>query len=105
MRCSCKSQAHQGAVPALTVPGIDLTTLVDAVADRVVAKLHGAVPHQMDTNEPLLLTLEQAARKLGRTVPAVEHLIRDNKLPAVRFDRRIFIDHRDILALIERSKS
>ena len=55
-------------------------------------------------NDPLLLTREQAARKLGRTVPALEHLIHEGKLPVVRIDCRVFIDVRDILRLIDQSK-
>ena len=89
-----------------SLPGVDLTAFVDAVADRVATKV---LAHMRPTlpagEETLLLTIEQVARKLGRTVAAVEHLIRENKLPVVRIDRRIFVDHRDILALIERHKT
>ena len=89
----------------LTLPGIDLNAIVDAVADRIVVKLRGVVPPtQTNGDEPLLLTIEQAAKKLGRTVSATEHLVRAGTLKAVRIDRRVRIDYRDILALIEQGK-
>jgi hypothetical protein len=89
----------------LALPGIDLTEIIDAVADRLSVKLQGAAPIGGNKDEPLLLTIEQAARKLGRTVSATEHMIRSEKLKAVRIDSRVQIDYRDILALIDRSKT
>ena len=87
-------------------PGMDLTAFVDAVADRVATKVLAEIRLLAPTpEETLLLTVHEVARKLGRTVVAVEHLIRENKLPAVRIDRRVFVDYRDILSLIERHKT
>jgi excisionase family DNA binding protein len=87
------------------MPSFDLEALVEAVAERVTEKILDRFPaNSIKVDDPLLLTVEQAARKLGRTVPAVEHLIREGRLPVVRFDRRVFIDTRDILSLIERHK-
>jgi excisionase family DNA binding protein len=86
-------------------PLLDLDALVDDVAERVAQKLLGRMPQNSPQgDEPLLLTIEQAARKLGRTVPAVEHLIREGKISVVRIDRRVFIDFRDILSLIAQHK-
>jgi len=82
-----------------------ITQFIESVADRVVEKISNRLPQQTHAlDEPLLLTIEQAARKLGRTAPAVEHLIRENKLPVVRIDRRVFIDYRDILSLVAQCK-
>ena len=79
--------------------------MVEAVAERVAEKILRRLPaNSPNADDPLLLTIEQTACKLGRTVPAVEHLIRENKLPVVRIDRRVFIDYRDILSLIDRHK-
>ncbi len=89
---------------SLTLPGIDLTELADAMAERIAVKLHDRVPIQGNSDEPLLLTIEQAAQKLGRSVPATEHLVRSGKLKPVRIDRRVQIDYRDILTLIQQSK-
>lgn len=89
---------------SLALPGFDLTEFVDAVAERLNAKLHGAASMDVNRDEPLLLTIEQAAKKLGRSVTATEHLVRSGKLKSVRIDRRVQIDHRDILTLIQQSK-
>jgi hypothetical protein len=86
------------------ITSLDLNELVEAVAERVAEKILRRIPVNSQTDDPLLLTIEQSARKLGRTAPAVEHLVRENKIPVVRIDRRVFIDHRDILSLIERHK-
>jgi excisionase family DNA binding protein len=97
-------QNSPASVP-LALPGIDLTALVDAVAERLAVKLRaGTAPTQANGDEPLLLTIEQTAKKLGRTVSATEHLVRAGTLKAVRIDRRVRIDYRDILMLIEQSK-
>jgi hypothetical protein len=89
---------------SLALPAVDLTELADAIAERTVARLHDAAPIQGNSDEPLLLTIEQAAKKLGRSVPATEHLVRSGKLIPVRIDRRLQIDYRDILSLIQKSK-
>ena len=87
------------------IPSLDLDAMVEAVAERVAEKILKRFPsNSASVGDPLLLTTEQTAQKLGRTVPAVEHLIRENKLPVVRIDRRVFIDYRDILSLIDRHK-
>jgi hypothetical protein len=88
----------------ILLPGIDLNAIVDAVADRVAAKLQSVIQQTATGNEPLLLTIEQASRIIGRSVAATEHLVREGTLPVVRIDRRIYIDYRDILDLIDRSK-
>jgi hypothetical protein len=86
-------------------PLLDLDALIDDVAERVAEKILRRIPkNSAQSDEPLLLTIEQSARKLGRTVPAVEHLIREGKISVVRIDRRVFIDYRDILSLIEQHK-
>jgi hypothetical protein len=57
-----------------------------------------------NNDEPLQLTIEQAAKKLGRSVPATEHMIRVGKLKAVRIDSPVQVDRGIILALIDQSK-
>lgn len=87
------------------LPELDLGALVEAFAERVSQRILERLPRASDGNDPLLLTREQAARKLGRTVPAIEHLINEGKLPVVRIDRRVFIDMRDIIRLIDQHKT
>ena len=92
---------------SVPIPPIQLDALVEAIAERVALKVIERLTASSPTtaDDPLLLTIEQAARKLGRTVPAAEHLIRENKFPVVRIDRRVFVDYRDILCLIEQHKT
>ena len=95
-----------GSVQQRLLPLVDLDALAEIIAERVVAKtLERSPGRPLAADDPLLLTIEGAARKLGRTTPATEHLIREKKLPVVRIDRRIYIDYRDILLLIERHKT
>ena len=87
------------------LPTLDLDEVIETIAERVAEKIVARLPqHSPSADDPLLLSIEQAARKLGRTVPAMEHLIRQHRLPVVRIDRRIFLDYRDILKLIDDHK-
>jgi hypothetical protein len=86
------------------LPALDLAELIEALAQRVSQRILERLPRATDANDPLLLTREQVAKKLGRTVPAVEHLIHEGKLPVVKFDRRTFVDVRDLLRMIDQSK-
>jgi len=71
----------------------------DAIADRVVERLSGR-----QRVGQRLLSVEEAARYLGRTKEAVQHLIAAGTLPTVRFDRRVYLDIEDLDRLIEESK-
>jgi excisionase family DNA binding protein len=51
-----------------------------------------------------LFSVAEAAVYLGRTVCALRELVWAGKIPHVRFDRRIFLDVRDLDAFIERHK-
>lgn len=106
-RVHAKTQTHgAGGVPPRPLPLVDFDAFAEIIAERVVAKTLALSPGRPPTaDDPLLLTVEEAAHKLGRTIPATEHLIREKKVPAVRFDRRVYIDYRDILLLIERHKT
>jgi hypothetical protein len=86
------------------LPELDLSALMEALAQRISRCILERLPRAPNGNDPLLLTREQAALKLGRTLPALEHLIHEGKLPVVRIDRRVFIDVRDILRLIDDHK-
>jgi hypothetical protein len=99
---SMKKNSTEGRVEGMP---FDLASLLDAIADRVAIKVLERMPTPPASDGPLLLTVGQAAIKLGRTVPAVEHLIRERRLPVVRFDRRVMLDVRDIVALVNTSKN
>lgn len=91
--------------PIHALPALDLDAIAESIAERVAQKILAHLPqHAPSADDPLLLSIDRAARKLGRTGPAVEHLIRENRLPVVRIDRRVFLDYRDILKLIDEHK-
>ncbi len=54
--------------------------------------------------EPLLLTVQEAARILGTSTATIRRLVWAGKLPVVRLTRRVQIDTRDLERLIERVK-
>ncbi len=58
-----------------------------------------------ETIQPRLLSVEEAAAYLGRSVPAIRELIWRNELPVVRPDRRVHLDLRDLDAWIEKNKT
>ncbi len=51
-----------------------------------------------------LLTVGEAAAYLGRTVGGVREMIYSGKLPAVKIDRRVQLDIRDLERLIDENK-
>ncbi len=53
---------------------------------------------------PRLLSIGDAATYLGRSDGAVRELIFRGRLPAVKIDRRVQVDIRDLEMLIEKSK-
>jgi excisionase family DNA binding protein len=84
---------------------LNLEAIFDAIADRVAERLQGNDANDSHTIRPRLLSIDQAAQYLGRTRDSVEHLIAADKIPAVRIDRRVFVDVIDLDKLIEASKT
>jgi excisionase family DNA binding protein len=88
-----------------TVPGFDLTALLEALAAKVAEKMREiAALGTVSAVRPRLLTVEQAAMYIGRTKQAVEHMVSSGKVPTVRADRRVFVDIRDLDTWIEQNK-
>lgn len=92
--------------PKMPEPAFTLEALLDALAERVAAKVRAefAAGGLSGTVGPRLLTVEQAASYLGRSKEALEHMVASAKIPTVRIDRRVFIDVRDLDRLIDDSK-
>ena len=88
------------------MPEFTFEALLDAVAERVAAKVRAELGAGglAATVGPRLLTVEQAASYLGRSKEALEHMVASAKIPTVRMDRRVFIDVRDLDSLIDDSK-
>ena len=86
--------------------GLSLDTLIDAFAERVAEKVRVRIDQEGTAAvKPRLLTVEQAATYLGRTLEAVQHLIAAAKVRVVRTDRRVFLDVRDLERWIEENKT
>lgn len=83
-----------------------LDSLVQAIADRVMAKirpeLSGGVPSSRV--QATLFSVKEAAVYLGRSEQAVQHLIFQRDLPVVRVGRRVHLDRRDLDTWIEKNK-
>jgi excisionase family DNA binding protein len=90
----------------ITEPALTLEALLDALAERVAARVRGELGAGglSATGGPRLLTVEQAASYLGRSKEGVEHMVASAKIPTVRIDRRVFIDVRDLDRLIDDCK-
>ena len=72
-----------------------LAAMADAIADRLETR--------QDTRRRLL-DVEQAAEYLSTSESGVYNLVSDGKLQAVRFDRRLRFDIRDLDKLIDDAK-
>src|SRR2546425_130598 len=69
---------------AMTNDGFNLDVLIDALAERVAAKVVERTQPGGAPVKPRLLTVDQAAVYIGRTKEAVQHMISGGKLPTVR---------------------
>ena len=74
-----------------------LDVLADAIAERVLARLH-------QSEQPRLLSVNEAAAYIGRTSKALRHMIADGSVPAVREGSRIHLDRTDLDGWIEMRK-
>jgi excisionase family DNA binding protein len=84
-------------------PQFDFGSLLDILADRILARMQPAA-QKSDLIAPRLMSIPQAAEYLGRTVDAVENMIRNGKLLTVRGDRRVQFDREDLNHWIEANK-
>ena len=66
-----------------------LDALADAIAERVLARLHQG-------EQPRLLTVDEAARYIGRTGKALRHMIANGAIAAVREGSRMHLDRADL---------
>jgi excisionase family DNA binding protein len=68
---------------------LGLDTLADAIAERILARLH-------QTEQPRLLTVDEAAAYVGRTSKALRHMIANGAIPSVREASRVHLDRADL---------
>jgi excisionase family DNA binding protein len=74
-----------------------LDALVDAIAARVAARLH-------KSEEPRLMSVDEAAVYIGRTPKALRHMIAGGTVPAVREGSRVHLDRADLDQWVEMRK-
>jgi excisionase family DNA binding protein len=74
-----------------------LDALADAIAARVLARLN-------ESQEARLLSVNEAARYIGRTPKALRHMIANGSIPAVREGSRLHVDRGDLDRWIELRK-
>ena len=74
-----------------------LDALVDAIAARVAARLN-------KSEEPRLLSVNEAAAYIGRTPKALRHLIGGGKIPSISEGSRVHLDRADLDQWIELRK-
>lgn len=86
------------------IPGLDFEALLDALAEKVAARLQGRLRVEAKP-APRLMDVEHAAAYLGRSTHSVRHLIATKKLPVVKLDERVFLDVRDLDQAIEKAKT
>jgi excisionase family DNA binding protein len=75
-----------------------LDALVDAIANRMVARLQLS-------QDSRLLSVREAAEYLGRTEKSLRHMIANSIIPAVREGTRVQLDRSDLDRWIEMRKS
>jgi hypothetical protein len=79
--------------------------LVDALAERLAAKLRPELGHANSTGiKPRLLDVKGAAAYLSRSQGSIRHLIEVGVIPTVPLDGRIFVDIQDLDAIIGKAK-
>ena len=86
-----------------TTANTSIDALIDALAERISAKIEEKKGN-WKTFRKRLLTTDEAAEYLGRTREAMQHLVSSGKMPTVRSDRRVFFDIHDLESWIERNK-
>lgn len=83
-----------------TTGNTGLDALADAIAARVIEQLRA----EHERQGKRLYSIPEAARYLGRSVPAVRNLVARGAIPAHRRDNRVFLDRQDLDAWIELGK-
>ena len=84
--------------------GLNLEPLIDAIAERVAAKVGVRLSESNGDIKPRLLSVAEAGRYLGRTPYSVQHLIQKGTLKPVKLDHRTFLDIQDLDRLIDDAK-
>ncbi len=82
---------------------LDLKAIMEALIDLIVERISGRI-EAAQRLRPRLLTVEEAARYLGRSEKAIYALKARGAFPAVQADGRIMFDVRDLDQWIDQNK-
>jgi excisionase family DNA binding protein len=80
----------------MTGPG---DAMIEAIAEAVALKLE-----RMNGVQQRLMEIEEAAKYLGMTVPALRHKVATGEIPVVRIDNKLRFDRRDLDRYIDQAK-
>jgi excisionase family DNA binding protein len=84
---------------------LDLETVLEVLAERVAAKVSERTLDAGTAVRHRLFTVDQAADYLACTPDAIRHKVAAGALPAVRIDRKLRFDIRDLDRVIHEKKS
>jgi excisionase family DNA binding protein len=87
----------KGATHVNSSGNAGLDALADAIAARVAAQLN-------KSEEPRLMSVNEAAVYISRTPKALRHMIASGAMPAVREGSRVHLDRTDLDQWIEMRK-
>jgi hypothetical protein len=86
------------------IPTTDVfNALINAIADRVVARMASQQTQVAATETSRLLDVKSAGKYLGVSDWSIRHQINSGQLPVVRRGTRIFLDRRELDKIIEES--
>jgi excisionase family DNA binding protein len=85
-----------GATHVNSTGNVGLDALADAIAVRVAARLK--------SEEPRLMSVNEAAVYIGRSPKALRHMIASGTVPAVREGSRVHLDRADLNQWVEMRK-
>ncbi len=78
----------------MSISPADLETLTSAIADAVAVRL---------ANTPRLVDRNALARLIGVSVPTIERLQRERKIPIVRAGARVLYDPDAVIAALSKN--
>jgi excisionase family DNA binding protein len=81
-----------------TTGNLGLDALADAIAERVLARLH-------QPDAPRVMSVAAAAAYVGRSQKAIRHLIAKGALPAIREGSRVHLDRCDLDTWVDLRKT
>lgn len=86
------------------MPSSTLEEIVERLANTVAKRVQSRISGAARPLSPRLLTVKEAAKYIGRSEQAVQHLIHKREFVVVRRGRRVHLDRVDLDKWIEANK-